>query len=267
VTSLPDSLLEDWFLHGKLSSTSVKDLPPQPKLDVIFTWVNGSDTLWQLGQLEQAERNGIPQPRLKGVNRHWRENGMGRFGLRSVVEAFSQKEDEEDETIIGVKGNNGIRRIHVLTADLSMDGLGLTWENETSGEVGRGVIQTQEGRARWSLGQVPDWLDTSALVPLLDERVSSSGSGVELQWHFHSEAFHIAQSLFDMPNDNERKSVSWANEKAWKDQALPTFNSFAIETQIGWLKGMSDVRLVTMHPGRFRQVLIILLHIQYSNER
>jgi len=29
-------------------------------------------------------------------------------------------------------------------------------------------------------------------------------------------------------------------EQEWRELALPTFNSFAIESRVGWVKGLSD---------------------------
>ena len=237
VHGLSKKHLRSWFLRGSFEQPdSPEAFPSDPQLDVVMTWVNGSDPLWRLGRTEKAEKHGLGS-RIDGMTRHWRDNGMGSYPLRSIVDAFS--------------GNNEtkhLRRIHIVTADMPIAGIKL----QAVKQVGReGPNLTEDkpfgGRMEkpWTLGQVPSWLDQNALIPLLNERTLSPATAAELQWHFHSEIFKLPESYFSassITGQSGEKALHWKDERAWQQQTLPSFNSFAIEWQLGWLTGVNDIR-------------------------
>lgn len=225
VTGLTGTQLVTWFMYGFIDNGWTKpSLPQAPELDVVMTWVNGSDPLWALERDRQAERYGLSK-RVSNLARHWRDNGMGPYPIRSVVDAFSKPE-----------GRSGLRRIHLVTADMGLDGIGFA-HNATSD------VELSPDRP-WTMGQAPSWLDQSKLVPLLDDDVLTSSDQVELQMHFHSEAFQLPASLFGgiKPSNESQSDSRWKDADEWKRDSVPTFNSFAIEWQMGWLKGVSDLR-------------------------
>ena len=226
VTGLSGTQLVTWFMYGFIDNGWTKpSLLQAPELDVVMTWVNGSDPLWALERDRQAERYGLSK-RVSNLARHWRDNGMGPYPIRSVVDAFSKKPE----------GRSGLRRIHLVTADMQLDGIGFA--NNATSDV------TPSPDRPWTMGQVPSWLDQGKLVPLIDDDVSTSSDQVELQMHFHSEAFQLPESLFSgiHTSDESQSDIRWKDADDWKRDSVPTFNSFAIEWQMGWLKGVGDLR-------------------------
>ena len=232
VAGLSGTQLESWFLYGNIDNGWTKPrLPKTPQVDVVMTWVNGSDPLWALERSKKVAKHGL-KFRMPGMARHWRDNGMGPYPLRSIVDAFAEPKAESD-----------LRRIHLVTADMQLDGIGFN-RNLAAGEESRLPSIAQKGK-KWTIGQVPSWLDQAKLVPSLANRTSTDSRNVELQWHFHSQAFQIPDSFFQQTitvSNKSETSIQWKDADEWKRDALPTYNSFAIEWQMGWLEGVGDIR-------------------------
>lgn len=277
--SLPFDLLSSWFINGTLpSSTSILSVP-EPQIDVIFTWVNGSDPLWSLRRQEAASSHDLGFRKAwaakkgnNGLEHHYRENGMLRYGLRSVVKAFEKGVEEKGDgkAVVGeVKemrelggfGKNAVRRIHVLSGDMKLNGLGVTKEEffGTTRVMEEVAIDNNTDRR---LGQIPGWLDKEAVI--LNGRDKEAGdNSVGIQWHFHSEVTKLPVRVSDdvpplardfvprwdmkrnLEDSVEKESpTTWKSEEEWNDLVLPTFNSFVIESQIGWLEGVGDISWV-----------------------
>jgi hypothetical protein len=116
-------------------------------------------------------------------------------------------------------GDN-VGTIHVLSGDY---GLGDT--TDTQGDA-TPLGTLFEG---WRVGQIPAWLDWN--------EAGKEQSG--LKWHFHSEVFRLpVDGGVDADNGREK-------EEEWRRQALPNFDSFAIESRIGWIEGLGDNLYVT----------------------
>jgi 3-O-alpha-D-mannopyranosyl-alpha-D-mannopyranose xylosylphosphotransferase len=104
--------------------------------------------------------------------------------------------------------------------------------------------------ATWRVAQAPSWLNYSKLDPasrshpyyLKDPSSSAAGhrkgkhSYPNLRYAGHSEIFHLP--TLDRDGKTEELGEREWREKEWKKQALPSFNSMAIETRIGWLPGL-----------------------------
>lgn len=239
VASLPEPIVESWLVGGQISgSPSHANWPLEPSLDVIMTWVNGSDPLWQLRKFEQN----LQQPHHSkggGFETHWREFGIARHALRSVAASLvSQKDWRSSDG----KPKSGLRRLHVFSADMSLDGIGFDIRGEPNHLPERLHSEHKLPHSEWSLGQVPEWLQPDALEPHMESKDQSEDglNGPRLQWHFHSEGFHLPRSFFDRLSDTNQPE--WEDEAAWKRQALPNFNSNAIEWQIGLLDGLGENR-------------------------
>lgn len=81
------------------------------------------------------------------------------------------------------------------------------------------------------LAQAPTWLDYSK---------RDEGSPA-LRYAAHSEIFHLP--TYDRNGKTEQLGEhEWRNEQ-WRAKAVPSFNSMAIESRIGWLHGLTDVSL------------------------
>jgi 3-O-alpha-D-mannopyranosyl-alpha-D-mannopyranose xylosylphosphotransferase len=93
------------------------------------------------------------------------------------------------------------------------------------------------------MGQIPAWLDWSKV----GKEANENGPG--LQWHFHSEIFRLPREgsairgwSDDFVTSDRDLSVMSDDEKEqeWQGLALPTFNSFAIETMLGSVAGCDE---------------------------
>jgi hypothetical protein len=93
--------------------------------------------------------------------------------------------------------------VHVVSADLPL---------------------TKSGR--WRAGQIPRWLNPE-------------GGDDKMKWHFHSD-------IFRLPRDDNGSlphgigGSRWDDEEEWRDRAMPTFNSFAIEERTAWIHGLNE---------------------------
>jgi 3-O-alpha-D-mannopyranosyl-alpha-D-mannopyranose xylosylphosphotransferase len=114
----------------------------------------------------------------------------------------------------------------------------------------------------WRVAQVPTWLNFERIDladpqhplhhfyqnPSLPKKPVTSHlhttSHPSLRYAVHSEIFHLPTHK----KSATEKAASGLGapeykEDEWKKNALPTFNSMAIESKIGWLWGLSDVSL------------------------
>lgn len=128
--------------------------------------------------------------------------------------------------------------------------------NETAGQLeGRKLPAVSKALAdhlvaHWRVAQAPVWLDYSKLDPasrdhpyyLKDSSSKTVGhrkgkhSYPNLRYAGHSEIFHLP--TLDRDGRTEALGEREWREKEWKKEALPSFNSMAIESRIGWLPGL-----------------------------
>jgi 3-O-alpha-D-mannopyranosyl-alpha-D-mannopyranose xylosylphosphotransferase len=87
-----------------------------------------------------------------------------------------------------------------------------------------------DSRSQYGIAQTPSWLDFG--------RVGCGRDRPRLQLSTHYEIFHLPS----LQAGEEQKELQW------REQAIPTFNSKAIESRIGWLPGL--VRLSDLHDSR-----------------
>ncbi len=64
-----------------------------------------------------------------------------------------------------------------------------------------------------------------------------------LRYASHSEIFHLPTVTKKKGLAAEPLGASQWKEQQWKEKALPTFNSMAIESRIGWLPGLAEISL------------------------
>lgn len=106
-------------------------------------------------------------------------------------------------------------------------------------------------QSEWRIVQTPTWLDFSRRDPSDPSHpfhpysVSKAGergqhyaeaSYPTLRYASHWEVFHIPS--VDRDGRQELMGEREWRENEWKKKALPTFNSMAIESRIGWLPGL-----------------------------
>ncbi|AGV14656.1 hypothetical protein, variant [Cryptococcus neoformans var. grubii H99] len=209
---LPYSMLSQYFTSGRLPpSITPSNVPPQRPLDLVYLFVNASSPYWFREMEARAALEDVKVGKGSGRSRHWRDNGELRAAVRSGVKALG---DEAG-------------RVHIVTADWPVR------EEDTE-------LQVEAGK--WRIGQIAEWLDWD----------SQKREG-RLKWHFHSEIFQLPKDggVVDLRRSvprNERaeneKGVQtgskWQSEEAWRNESLPSFNSFGIEQRLTWLEGLSE---------------------------
>lgn len=205
--------LEQWFANGEICQTgSSSPLGEEEQIDLIYTWVNGSDPVWRAAQdLKATEALQIVgfrgEVRIgRPPDEHYRDGGGFQYVIRSAVQSFAKT------TPITSTTPSHIRKIHVLSADTPVGD------------------DRQDSRR---IGQIPNWLDKDN--PVRHDLTPA------LQWHFHSEVFHSGLDFHNNSQQGQAQLPNWESEDEWNAAAYPSFNSFAIESRIGWLDDLSEV--------------------------
>jgi len=97
----------------------------------------------------------------------------------------------------------------------------------------------------WRVAQTPTWLDFSKRDPASPDHpyhpAHGGGHYPLLRYATHSEIYHLP--TYDRNGRTEQLGEHEWKEQQWRAKALPSFNSMAIESRIGWLHGLSDVAL------------------------
>ena len=144
----------------------------EPRLDILWTWVNGSDILLQDAKNRVQEGLAADDPRQP--SKSWKSIRQFRYALNTWISAgkpshiVSRDHDELRYSFRSVLANFRpyLGRFHLLTTDFAMP------EN-----TGNNSIPID-----YRLGQVPQWLDT-------DRRPWADGH-VELSIKHHAQIFH-----------------------------------------------------------------------------
>ena len=165
-----------------------------------------------------------------------------------------------------------IRAFHLITADFPFEvpeDLSLLSEEliralRRQGLKGQGVdtldpqlsgalfdITISDVMDHWRIAQSPAWLDYSKFDPQSSdhplhssttssahERLSSTAVALYPTFRYatHSEIFHLPTT--DRTGNSEALGEREWKEENWRKQALPSFNSFSIESRVGWLHGL-----------------------------
>jgi len=219
------------------------------QVDLVYLWVNSTDPFFPEAFEYRMEEEGLPVER--GQARRWRDNGELKGSVRSSFQSLG----------------DSLRKIHIISGDYPLDAFDSFNQSHESQntdtdqnkvvklaerklEFGENETETEEG---WSAGQIPEWLDWTRE----DEAIT---------WHFHSDIYRLPRDhtgelvvgrevMADMVllgDDGEVVPGTNASlEQEWRELALPTFNSFAIESRVGWVKGLSERLYV--HPAYFVQ--------------
>ena len=225
---LPDSFID---------SDSGKEVPVD-QVDLVYLWVNSTDPFFPEAFEYRMEEEGLPVDR--GQARRWRDNGELRGAVRSSVQSLG----------------DSLRKIHIVSGDYPLEAFR---DDETSGDstpvekdqndaprLGKRKLtfkenetETEEG---WTVGQIPDWLDWE-------------GEDETITWHFHTDIYRLPRDSEDellvgrevmggmvlLGDDGEVvPGTNETLEQEWRELALPTFNSFAIESRISWVAGLCE---------------------------
>lgn len=210
-------------------------------IDIVYLWVNSTDAFFPESFVNRMSEEGLPVDR--GQARRWRDNGELKGAVRSSVQSLG----------------NGLRKVHIVSGDYPLNEfkeeeevVEMVQANDASDRPGvrkRGILdsndtetETEEG---WTVGQIPEWLDWSATQSKIADMIT---------WHFHSDIYRLPRDHHDellvgreamagmvlVQEDGEEVSRNVSLEEEWRELALPTFNSFAIESRVGWITGLSE---------------------------
>ncbi|KAK0462958.1 uncharacterized protein EV420DRAFT_1521921 [Desarmillaria tabescens] len=171
VTPIPADCLEEYFLGkvcpGPDAEKTDNNTSTAARLDIVWSWVNGSDPL-HTAALSEAEHElgyATSKPKL------YRDHDELKYSMRSALAAF----------------RNGVGNFYLLASDTQ-------------------APSSEESPSQLRYGQIPQWLSAS----------DWNDGNVSLSVRHHSQFFSPGS------------------------YAGPTFNSFAIESQLGHLCGVSE---------------------------
>jgi 3-O-alpha-D-mannopyranosyl-alpha-D-mannopyranose xylosylphosphotransferase len=92
---------------------------------------------------------------------------------------------------------------------------------------------------KWRVAQTPKWLDFSAIDKSARGEEDPENPYPNFRYAAHSEIFYLPTTEED-PTE-EAYAERQLNLQQWREKALPTYNSMAIESRIGWIPGLEDV--------------------------
>ena len=214
---LPYLLLSQYYSSGTVSRTY--GIPPPSPIDFLYLFVNASSPFFLEAFEKKVGEEGIRSAR--GRAKRWRDNGELRGAIRSVISSLGQS----------------LGKVHVVSADYGpfMSVLTQTTgeEPETENEGSKSSTNSTDDVQAWTFGQIPDWIDW----PLKPSRIS---------WQFHSSVFRLPRDTDDSLPPSIRQG-DWSDEDNWRQEALPSFNSFGIETRVGWVEGLAENLSVSIH--------------------
>lgn len=208
------------------------------QVDLVYLWVNSTDPFFPEAFEYRMEEEGLPIE--VGQARRWRDNGELKGSVRSSVQSLG----------------DSLRKVHIISGDYPLDDFQKDNFDDTSQSTetdqnqvvklierkltfNENDTETEEG---WSVGQIPEWLDWT-------------GEDDTITWHFHSDIYRLPRDhsgdllvgrevMADMVllgDDGEVvNGTKESLEQEWRELALPTFNSFAIESRVGWVNGLSE---------------------------
>lgn len=198
--------MEQWFAEGE-TTCGAAELGPEETLDATWIWVNGSDPKW-LDTLAAARKEaGVYSP-----VHHFREQNELVYSMRSVLAALPGK----------------LKTVHLVTADMPL------------GPGDDHLVPSHE-EEDWRLAQAPTWLDYSKRDPSAPSHPEYGNAYPTLRYASHSEIFHLP--TYDRDGKSLELGEHEWKESQWIAKALPSYNSMAIESRIGWLQGLADVSL------------------------
>ncbi|KAL7420064.1 hypothetical protein Q5752_005029 [Cryptotrichosporon argae] len=246
-------------LMSYYSTGALADAPPpeQPPVDLVYLYVNASSPFFQRAKESKEQEEGIA---VKGKARHWRDNGELRGAIRSgatslgkgvrnvhvvsaafevTVERVIEEDDGEiveakievetgTDSVVVAKRKQQDDVAGAVGADNEEDDDALETDIEGADDEPIDLVEADTydpdfwASRRWAMGQVPAWLDWAR--------------SARLKWHFHP-------SIYQLPRDDDGllpPAIERIDEGTWRREALPTFNSFEIETRLAFIPGVAE---------------------------
>ncbi|RSH92244.1 hypothetical protein EHS25_008659 [Saitozyma podzolica] len=211
-TRPPHRVLSTYYLDGTYHSEGSP--APQSQLDIVYLWVNSTSRFFQDALVAKAAEEHVVGAR--GRARRWRDNGELRPAIRSAVQHLG----------------NALRKVHLLTGDYEfpLDEFRDRLPYEDEMEEGVEVLG-------WRAGQIPTWLDWDRVANANAVGAGASANG-KVAWHPHSEVFRLPKDHGVL--DGRLRDGTGQEEEKWREEAIPSFDSFEIESRVGWISGLSE---------------------------
>ncbi|WWC59528.1 uncharacterized protein I303_102084 [Kwoniella dejecticola CBS 10117] len=268
---LPYEVLESYFSTGLIPSTFDSDSPhaKQAPLDLVYLFVNASSPFLQENKASAEQKEGIE---VVGGKRHWRDNGELRGAVRSGIKHMNEhigkvhvisadwELTQQDIAKLGYGDDDLLEKMNGWRIGQIPEWL--DWESQKETD--------QQSKLRWhfhndifqlpvkSNGQIiakpspqlendhdqPEVESTEAEGEEEHEDLASdpSSSTAHGTSEDGSEYYGKSDEEFEYPRVDPPVPVNvyWDTEEEWKQLATPSFNSFAIESRMSWLHGVSE---------------------------
>ncbi|TKA55467.1 hypothetical protein B0A53_02393 [Rhodotorula sp. CCFEE 5036] len=213
------SCLETFVATGDLcAELHGKHQDPQVKMDVVWTWVNGSSSEilsdW-MARASQGRRKRSLSPSVRhrragaSVHRHFRDHDELRFSIRSVLASVSDK---------------NLSTLHLVVGD-------------TPASLGEDTLAQNESRplgndssdyaASLHYAQVPHWTELASLQLAPPNTTSAAERGAAPFFRIHPHS-----TLFRAPPTSPESEAPEIDAAEWRSSVVPSFNSLAIESQL-----------------------------------
>ncbi|WWC86667.1 uncharacterized protein L201_001544 [Kwoniella dendrophila CBS 6074] len=268
---LPPRCLEQWFADGE-TLCGKAEMGSEETLDATWLWVNGSDHRWRDSMIHWRSVEGVFSP-----EHHFREQNELVHSMRSVLDAlpghlstfhliladypFDSDTDvdlipaaiiPDLEKLVSPHGHRPpINSNQLRNERIARNGSERSL-NSISSALSTHLTDT------WRVVQTPTWLDFSRrdktspshpYHPFSSNQHKNENSKLSraesnypiLRYASHSEIFHLP--TMDRDGLTEALGEQEWREREYRKKALPSFNSMAIESRVGWLPGLADVTL------------------------
>nr|XP_018999326.1 uncharacterized protein I203_08102 [Kwoniella mangroviensis CBS 8507]OCF62787.1 hypothetical protein I203_08102 [Kwoniella mangroviensis CBS 8507] len=269
---LPSRCLEQWFADGE-TLCGKGEMGDEETLDATWLWVNGSDHRWQESMLHWRQKEGVYSP-----EHHFREQNELVHSMRSVLDALPGRlstfhliladypfEAPNDLSLLPESILEDLEQKVASHGDPRHSHRSRQNDNDqsTGNDTARSFTSLSASlsahlSSTWRVVQTPTWLDfsrrdkTSPSHPFhpfssnqyrdaRNKLVRAEANYPTLRYASHSEIFHLPSMGRDGLTE-ELGEREW-REREWRKKALPSFNSMAIESRVGWLPGLADVTL------------------------
>ncbi|KAJ7758656.1 hypothetical protein B0H16DRAFT_1535207 [Mycena metata] len=255
--AIPDACLDRWISTGLWQHPCTADMATHSRIDLVYMWVNGSDPVHQAQRMAHLTTGGSSAPPAAA---RFREHDELRYSLRAARDATRRWP--------------GGSTFHVVSGDVAYPDLPLQSHSglgEEEGKTGEDEPEHEQERQQ-RLGLVPQWLDLKcALDGGAGQRAvenDSAGPEVEgdegeppqpqrrsrsepqIRFHHHSQLFRLASTPETLLNESATQALRDPSE--WLGLTVPSFNSFAIESQLAHLDSeeVSD-QIIALNDDQF----------------
>ncbi|KAJ7034915.1 hypothetical protein C8F04DRAFT_1100487 [Mycena alexandri] len=248
--AIPDACLDKWISTGLWQHPCTSDVArdhASNRIDLVYMWVNGSDPVHQAQRTSHLVGVGSSSPPAAA---RFREHDELRYSLRAARNVTRRWP--------------GGSTTHIVSGDVRYPD-SAAHSHSALGEDGvDGGEDEHEHEQQQRLGLVPQWLDLKCALgrgaregdvdmfetEQLQSRSSLNARAPQIRFHHHSELFRLSSTPETPLNQSATQALRNATE--WLNSTVPSFNSFAIESQLAHLnpEEVSD-QIIALNDDQF----------------